>query len=58
MKHYICIEERLYILTKAKYNKWIKLFPDVDCEDENYTDALDWIEKNGKFVDSCTTYNY
>lgn len=64
MNNYFCIENTLYNLTKKQVEDLEKIFPPDLINDRNigdtdtWTSYLDWIEKNGKNMGYCKTFNY
>lgn len=58
MKHYFAIESNLYTLTECKHQKWMELYPELDSENDDFENALGWIQEHGKHIDTVTVYNY
>lgn len=60
MKNYFSIEGKLYTLTNKQKKELEKLFPNAGERgyESQWSDYLEWIETNGKYISTCQNLAY
>ena len=55
---YYCIESKVYRLSPLKQKQLIEKFGIIDNDCENFSEILEFIENNGKYLFFTKCYNY